>query len=50
MPGVRWSCPALMLHRASEHVLEAGGFSSEAPLKRAREQAFDADALLRVSM
>ena len=34
---------------ASEHVLKAGGFSSEAPFKRAREQAFDASALLRVT-
>ena len=48
-PGVRWSCPALMVHCASEHVLVAGGFSSEAPFKRAREQAFDASALLRMS-
>ena len=30
-PGVRWSCPALMLRCASKHVLVAGGFSTEAP-------------------
>jgi hypothetical protein len=28
-------------------VLKAGGFSSEAPFKRAREEAFDPSALLR---
>lgn len=52
-PSVRWSCPALVMgaERAAvdSRLLRAGGFCSQAPLKRLHEQAFDTSALLRMS-
>ena len=52
-PSVRWSCPALVMgaERAAvdSRLLRAGGFCSQAPLKRLHEQAFDTGALLRMS-
>ena len=48
-PSVRWSCPALVMGAADSRLLRAGGFCSQAPLKRLHEQAFDIGALLRMS-